>query len=127
VRLAATLSPELKMKVLNEKYLLKLCAKGLIPDVVRERHKQPYRAPEGASFFGKTRRLDYVDELLQPEHLKRAGIFDPSAVQHLIRKFRDGHAIGVKDNMALVAILSSQLVVHQFIDRRGSYSASRIA
>jgi asparagine synthase (glutamine-hydrolysing) len=127
VRLAAALPLRLKMKVLNEKYILKRCAKGLIPEVVRARRKQPYRAPEAASFLGNAARLEYVRELLQPEQLQRGEIFNPAAVQNLIGKFQRGQAIGIKDNMALVGILSTQLVVHQFLERRGSYSATRTA
>jgi asparagine synthase (glutamine-hydrolysing) len=38
------------------------------------------------------------------------------AVGRLIDKFRDGRAIGIKDNMALVGILSTQLLIHHFIN-----------
>jgi hypothetical protein len=33
----------------------------------------------------------------------------------LVKKFQAGRAIGIKDNMALTGILSTQLVVDQFI------------
>jgi asparagine synthase (glutamine-hydrolysing) len=127
VRLANSLPVPLKMKVLNEKYILKQCARGLIPESIRKRHKQPYRAPEATSFFSKAPGLEYVDELLHPEHVRRSGIFNPIAVQNLIGKFRRGHAIGIGDNMAFLGILSTQLVVHQLIDRQESYNATRIA
>ena len=52
----------MKMKVLDQKHLLKRAASGLIPPSVRDRYKQPYRAPDGASFFGK--RASYVGDLL---------------------------------------------------------------
>jgi asparagine synthase (glutamine-hydrolysing) len=113
VEFASKLPPTLKMKVLNEKYLLKKCAGDYIPASVRTRHKQPYRAPEGKSFFSKN--FDYVDELLSEERLGKDGIFSPPAVSMLVKKFRAGRAIGVKDNMALTGILSTQLMVDQFI------------
>jgi asparagine synthase (glutamine-hydrolysing) len=114
VELAARIPPRLKMKVLNEKYLLKRCADGLVPPSVRKRPKQPYRAPEGKCFFGGAR-LEYVEELLSPERIAHDGIFDPVTVQKLVAKFRDGRAIGIKDNMALVGVLSTQLVHDQFV------------
>jgi asparagine synthase (glutamine-hydrolysing) len=49
VEFASRLPASLKMKVLNEKYLLKRCAAGLIPPSVAKRHKQPYRAPDALS------------------------------------------------------------------------------
>ena len=110
---ASKIPPALKMKVLNEKYLLKKAAGDHIPACVRQRHKQPYRAPEGKSFLSEP--LDYVDELLSPGRLAEDGVFDPASVSMLLQKFRAGRAIGVKDNMALTGIVSTQLVVEQFV------------
>src|SRR5260370_25949305 len=101
------------MKVLNEKYLLKRCAEGLVPPSVQARPKQPYRAPEGKSFFDGVR-YDYVEELLGPERIQRDGIFCASAVHALTRKFKTRNAIGIKDNMALVGILSTQILFDRF-------------
>lgn len=113
VDFACKLPLTLKMKVLNEKYLLKKAAANEVPESVRRRPKQPYRAPEGTSFFSE--KLDYVDELLSPERLAQDGVFDPAAVSLLARKFRSGRAIGAKDNMALTGILSTQLAIDRFI------------
>jgi len=115
VEFASRLPVSLKMKVLNEKYLLKRCASGLIPASVAKRPKQPYRAPEACSFLQPAAR-EYMDELLSPEQLRRDGIFDPPAVALLQDKFRNGAAIGIKDNMGLVGIVSTQLLIHQFIN-----------
>jgi len=115
VEFASKLPASLKMKVLNEKYLLKRCAAGLVPPSVVKRHKQPYRAPEACSFLQPAAR-EYMEELLSPEQIRRDGIFDPVAVAMLLDKFRKGAAIGMKDNMGLVGIVSTQLLVHQFIN-----------
>jgi asparagine synthase (glutamine-hydrolysing) len=115
VEFASRLPVSLKMKVLNEKYLLKRCATGLIPQSVAKRHKQPYRAPEACSFLQPAAR-EYMEELLSPEQIRRDGIFDERAVALLQDKFRKGAAIGIKDNMGLVGIVSTQLLVHQFIN-----------
>ena len=115
VKFAGRLSTSLKMKVLNQKFLLKRAAEGLIPSEIISRPKQPYRAPDGKSFF-QPEALPYVEELLAPEALVRSGIFDPPAVTALVKKFKAGRAIGVKDNMALVGILSTQLLTESFID-----------
>jgi asparagine synthase (glutamine-hydrolysing) len=106
------------MKVLDEKYLLKRCAEGLVPPSVRKRPKQPYRAPDGKCFFGGPR-PEYVDMLLSPRRVEQDGIFNPFAVQKLVGKFRQGRAIGIKDNMALVGVLSTQVVVDQFVRNSG--------
>jgi asparagine synthase (glutamine-hydrolysing) len=115
IEFANSLPPRLKMKVLDEKYILKRSARHLIPPSVGKRAKQPYRAPEGKSFFDGGER-DYVRALLAPEQIRATGIFDPPSVDKLVEKVRRGQAIGFKDNTALVGILSTQLVMNQFID-----------
>jgi len=115
VEFASRLPVSLKMKVLNEKYLLKRCAARLIPPSVAQRQKQPYRAPEACSFLQPAAR-EYMDELLSPEQIRRDGIFDAPAVEMLLGKFRKGAAIGIKDNMGLVGVVSTQLLLHQFIN-----------
>jgi asparagine synthase (glutamine-hydrolysing) len=113
VEFAASLPSQLKMHVLNEKYLLKWCTKGMIPASISRRAKQPYRAPESDSFF--TTRLDYVEELLRPQRLREDGVFRPDAVEKLVEKARSGRVLGARDNMAVVGIISTQLWIEQFI------------
>jgi asparagine synthase (glutamine-hydrolysing) len=106
----------MKMKVLDQKHLLKRAAEGLIPESVRQRFKQPYRAPDGSSFFGA--KSSYVDDLLSPSQIKRDGVFEAQAVERLVSKFRRGGQTSVSDNMALVGIMSTQLLIHRFMNRR---------
>jgi asparagine synthase (glutamine-hydrolysing) len=116
VEFASRLSPRLKMKALDEKHLLKRMAKGLVPESILSRPKQPYRAPDGRSFVtGKA--CSYVDELLSPEALRNTGIFKPEPVRMLLEKFRSGRPTNAGDNMALVGILSTSLLIDQLIDQ----------
>lgn len=116
---AATLPPRLKMRGLCEKYLLKEAARGLVPPAIAARSKQPYRAPDAKSFFGTQQqplRHEFVEELLDPARIARHGLFDPVAVSHLVAKARSGRLTGVRDNMALVGILSTQILAAQFLE-----------
>lgn len=112
---AAKLHPSLKMRVLKEKYLLKEAARGKVPASILRRCKQPYRAPDGQCFFGK-RTPDYVEELLSPDALRSHGIFHSDSVIKLVAKFKSGRATSTKDNMALVGVLSTQLMAHKFLE-----------
>jgi asparagine synthase (glutamine-hydrolysing) len=115
IEFAARLHPALKMRALNEKYLLKRAMSGLVPASIIERHKQPYRAPDIPAFFtGKP--PDYVIELLSATKIREAGYFDAGKVQLLVNKASQGHAFAYKDNMALVGILSTQIWHHHFVD-----------
>ncbi len=123
VEFAASISPLLKMKVLDEKHLLKRAMGQFIPKSVVKRPKQPYRAPDAVSLLGGASgagRSAFVGELLSPARIRAAGLFDPLAVDKLLRKFEKGRAIGVRDNMAVVGIVSTQLLVERFIDNSWS-------
>jgi asparagine synthase (glutamine-hydrolysing) len=122
VEFAARVPPHLKMKVLNEKYLLKQAAGDLVPSAVRKRTKQPYRAPEASSFFDESShqvRHEYAEKLLSTKMIREIGIFNPAAVTKLVEKARNGRTVGIKDNMAVVGILSTQLLMEQFTENFG--------
>ena len=115
VSFAAALPPTLKMKALREKYLLKQLAREMLPEHTWRRPKQPYRAPGAAALLGFGAR-DYVDDLLSTGQIRRDGVFDPLAVDRLVRKLRGSPgAVSASDEMALVGIVSTQLLVHRFI------------
>jgi hypothetical protein len=59
---------------------------------------------------------DYLEDVLSPSQLAQDGIFDHAAVAKLVAKFRSGAAIGIKDNMSLVGIISTQLLLNQFVN-----------
>lgn len=117
VDFAAKLPPWIKMMGLEEKHVLKLAARGVVPEAVRRRSKQPYSAPDLTSFFdpaaGKAR-FPYVEELLSENGVREGGLFSPKAVAHLVEKVRGGRASGVRDGMALTGILSTQLWLRRF-------------
>ena len=45
----------------------------------------------------------------------RTGLFNPAAVGQLVKKAREGGTLGETDDMALVGIMSTQLVHHHFV------------
>lgn len=114
VEFCAALPAGLKMKALQEKYLLKRSARGIVPPVILRRAKQPYRAPDARSFLcGEPQ--EYLEELLSPERVRQDGVFRPEAVGQLLRKARSAEALGTADNMAVVALVSTQVLVDRFI------------
>ena len=114
IDLAARMPPHWKIHGLNEKYLLKKSFAKVVPGSVRNRLKQPYRAPIQEVFFNKAPN-DYVDVMLSEDNIKKTGLFDPHKVSHLLKKYRNGGRGSEVQNMAVVGILSAQLIHHQFI------------
>jgi asparagine synthase (glutamine-hydrolysing) len=123
VELSAKMPAKLRLNGLNEKFILKQIARGQMPDQLVDRAKQPYRAPISRCFMC-AEPPEYVTELLSEKALKHAGYFDPVKVQRLTAKCRqqDGRLVSERENMALVAILSTQLLDHQFICNFPDYS-----
>lgn len=108
------LPPALKMRGLDEKYLLKKSVKQMLPPEILSRKKQPYRAPDAKSFFHKDA-PDYVRDLLSPANLSATGFFDANYTSLLVKKCTNSQLLGMKDNMAAVFILSTLLIHQRFI------------
>jgi asparagine synthase (glutamine-hydrolysing) len=123
IEFANRLPPRYKLMGLTEKWLLKRSMKGLLPESVRTRVKQPYRAPDSQSFFIDGKAHAQIDRLLDEKQLRESGWFDPQAVTKLVNKCRAGRAIGFADNMALTGILSTMWIDEMFI--RGTQVAAR--
>ncbi len=116
IEFANRIHPKHKMKVLNEKYLLKKSESLYVPETIIKRYKQPYRAPDIPAFFGASGSPEYVNTLLSKEKIADYGYFDPNRVERLVKKIKRGLAIGHKDNMSLVGILSTQIWINIFIE-----------
>ncbi len=119
IEFAATIPPNAKLKVMNEKYILKKCMEKYIPSSIRTRSKKAYRAPNIDSFVKEGEPLDYVADLLSRNALKEAGYFNPPLVEKLVQKCLNKKSVmGEVDNMAFVGILSFQLLFRQFVQDR---------
>jgi asparagine synthase (glutamine-hydrolysing) len=109
------LPPTFKLRGLKEKYLLKRAVTDLLPEEIWRRSKRPYRAPIHRSFFHE-QTPPYVRELLEPGDIDKRGLFNPRATTQLVEKLESGIPLGESDEMALVGILSSQLVHRLFVE-----------
>jgi asparagine synthase (glutamine-hydrolysing) len=103
-----------KLNCLNEKFILKKLSLGKIPNSITSRAKQPYRAPI-ASILCNNETPAYINEILSEELLKSFGIFNSKKVSDLITKTRQQKTLPEVDQMAIAAILSTQLLHKMFI------------
>ena len=110
------LNPDLKLNGLNEKYLLKEMMKNKLPDEILNRSKQAYRAPIRSTFFSKEMPL-YLKDMLSEEKIKSFGIFNQEFVNQLIKKMKLNKQVSEIDNMAITAILSTQILYDLFINK----------
>jgi asparagine synthase (glutamine-hydrolysing) len=116
IEFAMRVPPRFRLNGLTEKYLLKQAARPLVPRELIARPKQPYRAPISRCFIGEGA-PQYVEELLSEAALRKSGYFNAGRVQQLLHKCRrqEGQLLSERENMALVGILSTQLLDHYFI------------
>lgn len=116
IEFCMSMHPDLKLKILNEKYLLKVLMKGKLPNEILKRSKQAYRAPI-KSVFVTDMLPNELNVLLSAEKINEFGIFSVDKVELLLKKIKTGGKISEIDNMSLTAILSTQLLYDQFVNR----------
>jgi len=117
VELANALPDDYKLRVLDEKHVLKRIADALLPAEVARRKKQPYRAPDALSFVG-AEAPGWIAERMSERAIRDAGVFDPAVVGQLWKKCQtrgDESQFSNADNMAVVGVLSTQLLHEQLI------------
>lgn len=123
VEFASRIPPELKLRGLREKHILREAARKLLPPRIRDRTKQPYRAPDSRAFFGGDS-PDYLGPRLGPAELAHAGYFEPKAVERLVAKGRNQRLVGFRDNAAFLGVLSTQLWHREFVVGRGAHTSA---
>jgi asparagine synthase (glutamine-hydrolysing) len=113
--LAHRLPADYKLRVLDEKHVLKRFARDLVPPRIIDRKKQPYRAPN-ASAFMRGQVPEWVTSVTSARSLREVGLFDHDAVTALVEKLRAAFsrnpdfAPSNADDMAIVAVLSTQIL-----------------
>ena len=116
VEFAAKIPPRYLLNGLKDKFILRRSAKNLIPEELALRAKQPYRAPISRCFWGEQAQ-PYLFDLLTKDAIRTAGYFDEERVSRLMAKCQkqEGHLLSERENMAVVGIISTQLLHQQFI------------
>jgi asparagine synthase (glutamine-hydrolysing) len=128
-RLADSLPDAYKLRVLDEKHVLKRLAGELLPPEVLRRKKQPYRAPDVLAFVAPedARPPAWVDGVLSEQAIRDAGVFEPRAAQALWQKClrRADGRFSNADNMALCAVLSTQLLHRELVRNEPARALTR--
>ncbi|TLX75687.1 asparagine synthase (glutamine-hydrolyzing) [Labilibacter sediminis] len=113
IEFCSSLPDHLKLKGMNEKFLLKEVVKNDIPKSVLDRPKQAYRAPIAKALLED--KNGFVDHCLSSSNIKHLNVFDEQSINKLINKLRKSPSISEVDNMALMGILSTQVLYNLYI------------
>lgn len=112
---AAALPDAAKLNGTKDKAILRDWAAGVLPAAAASRPKHAYRAPVVAPLLG-TNAPEWVQDLLSPDEVRRAGIFSPEAVDGLVRRCGNGRREGELERQALVAIVTTGLWHRAFVN-----------
>jgi asparagine synthase (glutamine-hydrolysing) len=104
-----------KLFGLDEKYILKRSFANVLPQHIAQRSKHPYRAPISESLLNDQAAEQYL-EILSKDNLARSGLFDPAKVARLVKSLQGPGAEREVNNMALVGILSAQIIFENFVE-----------
>lgn len=128
VALSGQMPPNLRLRGMEEKYLLRRVARRFLPREVCDRPKQPYRAPVSAAFFSQ-RGIESVRAWATPHILEQSAVFEPAAVKMLFDKLAAKHGTGAseREDMAVAGILSTLLLYELFVRNNPSCDSPAIA
>jgi asparagine synthase (glutamine-hydrolysing) len=104
VEAAARIRPDLKLRGLEEKYLLKRVADSLLPPEIVRREKFGFHAPGSPLLLRQ--RIAWVEDLLSYDRIRRQGYFNPDTVEHLKRLYcSDGFHLNLPFETDLLMIV----------------------
>ncbi len=108
---AASLPADYKLRGRTSKYLLKKAVKDLVPSFVTRRSKKGFGVPVAEWLKVKLRPL--ARDLLSPERVRRAGVFNPEYITRL----QDEHERGVANHRKLLwTLLMFELWHESFVE-----------
>jgi asparagine synthase (glutamine-hydrolysing) len=120
IEFMATVPTSWKIFGMEEKYLLKKVFADILPQEILKRPKHPYRAPIVSTLLKSG--IDEHNEMLSESAIRNTGLFDPTRVAKLTGKLNASDTASEVDSMALVGILSTQLLHRYYIEKPIAYN-----
>lgn len=114
IEFAKTLPPRLKLNGLIEKYIVRKVAERYIPPEIASREKFHFVAPGSPALLAQ--KIDWVEDLLSDETIRRQGYFDPDTVRSIKRMYqRKGFKLNLPfDTDLMIIILTFGIFLQEF-------------
>ncbi len=112
VEFAATLPPGMLLRGGTTKWIFKEAMRGILPDDIIDRRKHGFAIPLGRWFRGKLG--SFVRDLLLTKRSRERGIFNPAAIETLVRNHEAGRPL----DLEIWTLLSFELWCRAFVDAR---------
>jgi asparagine synthase (glutamine-hydrolysing) len=130
IALVGRMTERVKLRVLDEKHVLKQASRGLVPASVLARKKFPYRAPIVGALLGDARPA-WVLDTLSTDAVRALGVFDPAKTERFQASLKSTLAKGAtpseSDSMTLVAMATTQLLGREILAKSDVVDAARLA
>jgi len=112
--LASRMPPDMKLRGFEEKHILKAVARKYLPKSIVEREKYAFNAPGSPDLLRGG--VEWVEQLLSPDTIRRQGYFNPAAVEDLKQVYRhpDFNLAGSSEEDLLMIVLTFGLFLEVF-------------
>lgn len=116
VEFSTRVSPGVKLKDFNEKHILKEMARKFLPAEIIDREKFGFVAP-GSPYLLQNN-IEYINDLLSFDQIKRQGFFDPHKVEELKKIYKqDGYTVNVPfETDYLIIVITFGILLETFIE-----------
>ncbi len=114
VDFVVTIPPTLKLKEFQEKYILKKAAKGVVPNEILDREKFAFHAPGSPYLLQK--KIDYIEDLLSYETIKKQGYFNPDTIEKLKKQYgKEGFTLNIPyESDLLITVITFGIFLEEF-------------
>jgi asparagine synthase (glutamine-hydrolysing) len=123
VELAATIPTGHKVRRLQGKHVLRLAAKGRVPDFVLEKRKRGFFNEAVATWMGAEDGA-LVNRLLLADDPAYAAVVDPGTVRRAVTDWRGGRT---ENSNLLLALMMLELWMGEYLPRAMAPAPSRVA
>lgn len=114
IEFARRLPPRMKLNGLVEKYIVKQAALGYLPAAICDREKFAFVAPGSPALLAQN--IEWVNDLLSAETIRRQGYFNPATVEKLKKAYsRPGFKLNLPfDSDLLMIVLTFGIFLELF-------------
>jgi asparagine synthase (glutamine-hydrolysing) len=114
VRFAQIIPPNLKLNRLTEKYILRKVAESALPAEIVKREKFGFHAPGSPALL--QRNIEWVNDLLSCERIKRQGYFNPDLIERLKQQYsQEGFKLNLPfEADLLIVVLTFNILLDRF-------------
>lgn len=116
VEFSTQVPPEVKLKDFTEKYILKKMAGRFVPKTIIEREKFGFVAP-GSPYLLQNK-VEYINDLLSYELIKKQGYFDPDQIEQLKNTYQqEGFTLNIPfESDLLITVITFGILLDEFFD-----------